>query len=82
MLKEFRGHQSYINSIILNDAQNTLFSGSSDGCLKLWNYKTSECTMTFTPPTVQNSIEKDIYNILKMGLFQNQEETFLICNKS
>jgi len=46
-LKEFRGHTSYVNGAIYTVDGHGIISASSDGLVKLWNTKTTECTNTF-----------------------------------
>lgn len=36
MLKEFRGHTSFVNTVTFNHDQHHLISGSSDGSVKVW----------------------------------------------
>ena len=50
-LKELRGHTSYINSIVYAPEGARIVSGSSDGCVRVWDAKTAECTAKFQPPT-------------------------------
>ena len=51
MLKELRGHTSYINAIVYAPDGVCIVSGSSDGCVRVWDAKTSECTCRFHSPT-------------------------------
>jgi len=46
-LKEFRGHTSYVNGAIYTVDGHGIISASSDGSVKLWNTKTTECSNTF-----------------------------------
>merc|ERR1719278_460102 len=42
-LKEFRGHTSYVNSVMFSPDSHNVISGSSDGTVKVWSTKTTEC---------------------------------------
>merc|ERR1711973_100226 len=46
-LKEFRGHTSYVNGAIYTVDGHGIISASSDGSVKLWNTKTTECSNTW-----------------------------------
>jgi WD40 repeat-containing protein SMU1 len=50
LLKEFRGHTSYVNSVAYTPDENEIVSASSDGTVKVWDAKTAECKCTFKPP--------------------------------
>ncbi|ORZ38801.1 WD40-repeat-containing domain protein [Catenaria anguillulae PL171] len=54
MLKEFRGHTSFVNSITFNSDESKLFSGSSDGHVKIWDAKTGVCMKTLAPTAPHN----------------------------
>lgn len=45
----FRGHTSYVNCALLLRDGSSMLSGSSDGTVKLWDVKTTECVSTFRP---------------------------------
>jgi WD40 repeat-containing protein SMU1 len=67
-IREFRGHKSYVNtacyvlssSDMITTSTGTgtgnvvVVTGSSDGTIKLWNSKTSECINTFCPNSILN----------------------------
>ena len=44
-LKEFRGHTSFVNSAIYSHDGRQVITGSSDGCVKIWNTKSTDCTL-------------------------------------
>ncbi|KAJ1972481.1 hypothetical protein H4R35_004650 [Dimargaris xerosporica] len=48
-LKEYRGHSSFVNSVVFSTDMAKVYSGSSDGTVKVWDYKTCECQMTLSP---------------------------------
>lgn len=50
LLKEFRGHNGYVNDAMYCSDANRIASASSDGAVKLWDARTTECVKTFRPP--------------------------------
>lgn len=47
MLKELRGHSSYVNHVAYTGDGNQVLSASSDGTVRVWNTKTCECVHAF-----------------------------------
>ena len=59
LLKEFRGHASYVNSVAFTDDEAHVLSASSSGSIKVWDSKASECKHTFKPPPPVNPNRDD-----------------------
>ncbi|KAJ1910833.1 Serine/threonine-protein kinase smu1 [Tieghemiomyces parasiticus] len=49
ILKEYRGHTSFVNSAMFTFDMTKVLSASSDGTVKVWDYKTCECLLTLSP---------------------------------
>lgn len=47
LLKEFRGHTSFVNDVVYTVDGHHLLSASSDGTVKMWSIKSTECLQTF-----------------------------------
>ena len=47
MLKEFRGHTSYVNDAIFSAEGSQVISASSDATVRVWDAKTCECVSAF-----------------------------------
>lgn len=47
MLKEFRGHTSYVNSAIYSHDGSQVISASSDATVRVWDAKSCDCTLVF-----------------------------------
>ena len=43
----FRGHTSFVNAAVFVKGGTHFVSASSDGSLKLWDIRTTECVLTF-----------------------------------
>ena len=50
LLKEFRGHTSYVNRAIYSADGSRVISVSSDSTVKVWDAKSCDCLATFSPP--------------------------------
>ena len=42
-----RGHTSYVNSVIFTKDGSNALTASSDGCVRLWDVKTTESLLSF-----------------------------------
>ncbi|KAK3825878.1 MAG: WD40 repeat-containing protein SMU1 [Benniella sp.] len=49
MLREFRGHTSFVNHASFSLDGTQILSSSSDGTIKIWDYKTANCLKSLTP---------------------------------
>ncbi|KAF9580757.1 Serine/threonine-protein kinase smu1 [Lunasporangiospora selenospora] len=49
LLKEFRGHTSYVNYASFSLDGTQVVSSSSDGTIRIWDFKTASCLSSFTP---------------------------------
>ncbi|RCI04188.1 hypothetical protein CU098_011295 [Rhizopus stolonifer] len=88
MLKEFRGHQSFINSVVYSADNTRILSASSDGNVKIWDAKSTSCIYTVNPqPPVEKNQLNPIGGLgsasvqLIMSLPKHPDQ-FLVCNKT
>lgn len=44
VLKEFRGHTSFVNDVCFTPDNHSVVSASSDGTVRVWNVRSRECT--------------------------------------
>ena len=47
MLKEFRGHTSYVNDAVFSAEGGQVISASSDSTVRVWDAKSCECLHAF-----------------------------------
>jgi WD40 repeat-containing protein SMU1 len=80
-LKMFRGHSSYVNDIKCTQDGNQIISVSSDGTIKIWDIKSTECLYTFIPNSQGNQL-KDIAITSIHLLPNNINNEFVVCTKS
>jgi len=78
MLKEFRGHESYVNQAIYSHDQTKVISCSSDGTVRVWNLKTTDIIKTFKPHANKN-IEVSVRSV---SLHPTSADHILIGNAS
>ncbi|CAH0475950.1 unnamed protein product [Peronospora belbahrii] len=82
MLKEFRGHQSYVNTAFFSSDATKVISTSSDGTLKIWSTKTTECLQTLQPPKESYTAEVDVVSALLMPNAFGVEENIVVCTRT
>ena len=76
-LKEFKGHDANVNDVLYLHESGKLASAGSDGYLKLWDFKSTECLVKLRPPNEKPGSELDVYSLLQMP--QVGEKYFLTC---
>lgn len=81
-LKMFRGHNSFVNDCSFNPEATKVLSVSSDGTIKIWDSKTTDCLQTYIPsmPGTEATI-KDT-SIHSISLNPKNPDQFYICNRS
>uniref|UniRef100_A0A6B2E7C1 WD40 repeat-containing protein SMU1 n=1 Tax=Phlebotomus kandelakii TaxID=1109342 RepID=A0A6B2E7C1_9DIPT len=75
MLKEFKGHTSFVNEAVFTADGHNIISASSDGTVKVWSLKTTECVSTFK--ALGNELA--VHTVL---LLPKNPEHFIVCNRS
>ena len=76
-LKEFRGHNGYVNNVTYGDRGNLLLTASSDGTVNVYNVKTARLLNTLRPPQANAMTEISVSDVVVLG-----EDRVLICNRS
>uniref|UniRef100_S4PXX8 WD40 repeat-containing protein SMU1 n=3 Tax=Pararge aegeria TaxID=116150 RepID=S4PXX8_9NEOP len=76
ILKEFRGHTSFVNEAVFTPDGHSVLSASSDGTVKVWSVRTGECTATLKP---LGSGEPPVNSLL---LTPKNPDHFVVCNRT
>ncbi|GFH20492.1 uncharacterized protein HaLaN_17622, partial [Haematococcus lacustris] len=79
MLKEFRGHSSYINDAIWSMDGCQVISASSDATVRVWDAKSCECLHAIRPPQAVSGAEASINSVL---LHPQHPDQIIVCNRS
>ncbi|KAI8818122.1 WD40-repeat-containing domain protein [Fimicolochytrium jonesii] len=83
LVKEFRGHTSFVNHAIFLMDWTKVMSGSSDGTCKIWDVKTTECVGTVTlheGKAVSSGVNTPTINNLCIS--PRNLDHIVVCNKS
>ncbi|XP_046900431.1 WD40 repeat-containing protein SMU1-like isoform X2 [Hypomesus transpacificus] len=78
-LKEFRGHTSFVNEARFTQDDHFIMSASSDGTVKMWNVKTTECAHTFKSLGTSSSSDIAVTSVI---LMPKNPEHFVVCSRS
>ncbi|KAF4349683.1 hypothetical protein F8388_019643 [Cannabis sativa] len=84
LLKEFRGHGSYVNDAIFTHHGARVVTASSDSTLKVWDVKTTQCLHTFKPPPPLRGGDDACVNSLHLfpKTSSNSDQHIIVCNKT
>ncbi|WAQ93541.1 SMU1-like protein [Mya arenaria] len=78
-LKEFIGHTSFVNDSVYTQDGHHIISASSDGTIKVWNFKSQECQSTFKSFGGQSGADITVNSIHPLP---RNAEQFVVCNRS
>lgn len=79
LLKEFRGHTSFVNTATFSADAHSVISGASDGTVRIWSVKTLECVNTIKPLGGSSEHECPVNTV---ALLPKNAEHFVVCNRS
>ncbi|CAN1328096.1 Suppressor of mec-8 and unc-52 protein homolog 1 [Linum perenne] len=79
MLKEFRGHSSFVNHAIFTSDGTRVITASSDCTVKVWDVKGADCIHTFRPPPPLRGGDASVNSI---HLFPKNSDHIVVCNKT
>ncbi|KAB2628591.1 suppressor of mec-8 and unc-52 protein 1-like [Pyrus ussuriensis x Pyrus communis] len=79
MLKEFRGHTSYVNDGIFTSDGARVITASSDCTVKVWDLKTTDCLQTFKPPPPLRGGDASVNSV---HLYPKNTDHIIVCNKT
>ncbi|DAZ93492.1 TPA: hypothetical protein N0F65_007860 [Lagenidium giganteum] len=80
-LKEFRGHEGFVNCAVFSGDGEKVISSACDGTVKIWKTKTAECIRTIR--SFDESLGVDV-DIVSLSLVPNPtgEESIIMCTRS
>ena len=78
-IKEFRGHTSFVNEVTFTADNHNIISASSDGSIKVWSMKTTECLHTYKSLGGTGAIDIPINSIM---LLPKNPDHFVVCNRT
>ncbi|KAK4469756.1 hypothetical protein MN116_007276 [Schistosoma mekongi] len=79
MLREFIGHNGVVNCLVFLPDGDHFLSGSSDGSVKIWSYRSGECINSFKTVSSLLGREVPIHSII---LFPQDPDHFLVGSRS
>jgi len=82
MLKEMRGHTSYVNDARFTVDGSRVLSASSDGAVRVWDAKSAECAATFRPPQSGAGTSGGELAVSCVLPLPKNPEHCVVCNKS
>lgn len=81
LIKEFSGHTSFVNDAVFSIDPHNIMTASSDGTIKLWNIKTTECVTSFKQFGSANPSSLEVA-VNCIHFLPKATDQFLVCNKS
>lgn len=83
LLKMFRGHTSFVNDAVFSHNSAWVITSSSDGTVKVWDAKTTDCLSTIKPAALKaSSIAARESAVISVILSPSNPEQVLVCTRS
>lgn len=79
LLKELRGHTSFVNEAVFTPDGHGVLSASSDGSVRVWALRSGECAAVLRAPAAQGGAAAPVHSLL---LTPNNPEHFVVCNRT
>ena len=76
MLKEFRGHSSFVNAGVYSPDGSQVVSAGADATVRVWDAKSCDCTFVFRPPQASATGEAPVVGVL---LNPQNVDQMLVC---
>ena len=76
MLKEFRGHSSFVNAAVYSPDGSQVVSAGADATVRVWDAKSCDCTFVFRPPQASATGEAPVVGVL---LNPQNVDQMLVC---
>ena len=80
LMREFRGHESFVTSVFLTHDNQHLVSSGADAACRVWNYRTGECVNTIRIGGDQ-SVHSDI-PVNQVIQHPKSSDKLIICNRT
>jgi len=87
MLKELRGHDGALAAAVYSADCTRVATAGRDGKIKIWDAKSGDCLLTFTPPQETEALHAPVLalHIVDMGAAEGLTETkeaLVVCSRS
>ena len=78
-LREFRGHDSFVDCCAFSASGAQVLSGSSDGSVKIWDARTAACLHSFRPPGSGELLDVGVHTIATVP---GDDERIIVCGRA
>lgn len=83
LLKEFRGHTSFVNAACFSADQGFVVSAGSDGTVRFWSTRSGDCTASFTGLAQRAGAEAAAETtVISVQVMPGQPSNYLVCSRA
>jgi WD40 repeat-containing protein SMU1 len=83
LLKEFRGHTSFVNAACFSADQAFVVSAGSDGTVRFWSTRSGDCTASFTGLAQRAGAEAAAETtVISVQVMPGQPSNYLVCSRA
>ncbi|KAI5634430.1 WD40 repeat-containing protein SMU1 [Phthorimaea operculella] len=82
LLKEFRGHTSFVNEAVLTPDGHSVLSASSDGTVRVWAVRSGECAAVLRPAAAAGAAHGADPPVHSLLLTPNNPDQFVVVTRT